>query len=174
MHQRPGDVDAPPLSAGELAQRALEQVAEVQKLRKLVEPLRKFPSGDAVQRRAAGEVVPHRQAPVQRGALEHHAQLAPQLLIARVQLGSADAHAAAVPLELTADDVDGGGLARAVHAQKGEQLSLPNLKAQVLHRLHVAEALAELGNFQYVFHGFLPMRAQQPSGLRGMMMVAIR
>ena len=65
---------------------------------------------------------------------------------------SADLNRAAVSSKLAADDRDGRGLARAVDAEKGEQLTLPDVEGEVAHRLHLAEALIQVLNFNNMFH----------------------
>ena len=158
VKQRPGNVDAPALAAGELAQGPLQQVAEFQQSRQLCEPVFKGPALDAVQGRPAAQIVPDGQLPVQHRVLKHHAQLPPDAVRLPVQVRPADDHAAAVLAQLAAQDVDGGGFPRAVHSQKGEQLSLFHAEVQILHRLHIPKGLVQMADLHDIIHIYFPHR----------------
>ena len=116
---------------------------------------------DTVQRCAAAEIIPHGQILIQHGALEHHAQLAADAVRLLVQIGAADEDAAAVLAQLAAHDVDGGGFAGTVDAQKGEQLSLFHAKIQILHRLHCAKGLVKVADLHNIIHILSPFTAPQ-------------
>ena len=145
---------SPPLTAGKLADGAAQQVFKLQQLRQFLQPLpERFPA-DAVQRRPALEIFPHRKLRIQHRALEHDSEAALDAVGVCVQVGAADGDAAAVFRQLAADDVDGGGFARAVDAEEGEQLSLLHAEAQVLYRLYLPKALAQVINPDDVMHIF--------------------
>ena len=150
---------SPPLTAGKLADGAAQQVIKLQQLRQFLQPLpERFPT-DAVQCRPALEIFPHRKLRIQHRALEHDSEAALDAVGVRVQVGAADGNAAAVFGQLAADDVDGGGFARAIDAEEGEQLALFDAEAEVLHRSHFPEAFAEGLDFHDVVHTlFLPGR----------------
>ena len=140
MEQGARNVDAPALPAGESADRAVQDGSEVQQLRELRQPLRECRAPDAVERGPALQVVPHAQRPVQYGILKHHAKLAPDPVRVAVRIRAVNFHAAAILGQLAAQDVDGGGFARAVDAEEGEQLSLLHAEAQVLYRLYLPQS----------------------------------
>ena len=154
MEQGARNVDAPALPAGESADRAVQDGSEVQQLRELRQPLRECRAPDAVERGPALQVVPHAQRPVQYGILKHHAKLAPDPVRVAVRIRAVNFHAAAILGQLAAQDVDGGGFARAVDAEEGEQLSLLHAEAQVLYRLYLPKALAQVINPDDVMHIF--------------------
>ena len=140
MQQRAGNVDPAPLAAGKLAHRALAQILEIQQRRKLGKPGFERAAGDPVQRRPAFQIVLHRQRLIQHGVLEYHAQAALDGIGVGIQIDPADPDGSGILGKLSAQDVDRGAFARAVHAQKGEQLALFDMEAQVLHRFDSAEA----------------------------------
>ena len=71
-----GNVDAPPLTAGELADRAAEQVFKIEQSRELCEPRAECRAVYAVQRRAAFQIVFDRQVLIEDGVLKYNAQRA--------------------------------------------------------------------------------------------------
>ena len=120
MQQGAGDVDAAALAARELADGAAQQLAQLQQVRQLRKTAGKCRAPDAVKRRAAAQILQHGQRLIQHGALEHHAEAPAELLRRFVRVCTADAHTAAVAGQLAAENVDGRGFSRAVHAEESE------------------------------------------------------
>ncbi len=155
MQQGAGDIDAPPLAAGELAHRTLQQVAEIQQGRQLPQPCLKLLAADAVQGGTASEIVPHGQVLIQHGGLKHHAQAALDGVRVGIRVFAADGNGAAVLGQLAAEDVDGGGFSRTVDTQEGEHLPLLHPEAQVLNRVDLAVGFVQVFNFNDIVHCFV-------------------
>ena len=114
VQQRSGNVDSAPLAAGELAHGALEKIVKFQKSGQLRQPRPEGLSPEPVQRRAALQIVLNGEILIQHGVLEHHAQTALDAVRVAVQIHAVDPHGSCVLGELAAQNVDGGGLSRAV------------------------------------------------------------
>ena len=150
MQKGAGNVYPAALAAGELAYAAVKQVGKIEKLTQLPEPILERFARYAVQRRAAFEIIAHRQRLIQDAALEHDTEPAryPGNVLIRIEAG--DLHAAAVGLQLAAHDGDGGRFACAVYAEKGEQLAGADVKGQVIDGLHAAESFIKMRYFDYM------------------------
>ena len=120
VQQGARNVDAAALAARELADGAAQQLAQLQQVRQLRKTAGKCRAPDAVKRRAAAQILLHGQRLIQHRALEHHAEAPAELLRRFVRVCTADAHTAAVAGQLAAENVDGRGFSRAVHAEESE------------------------------------------------------
>ena len=89
------------------------------------------------------EIVLHGQILIQHGVLKNHAQVPLDAVGVPVQVNAANLNASGILGKLPAHNVDGGGFAGPVDAQEGEQLAFFDTKAQIVYRLHVAEAFAQ-------------------------------
>lgn len=98
MQQRTGNVYPASLTAGELADSAVEKIRKVEKPGKLAQPRLECPARYAVQRRAAFKIIAHRQRLIQHTALEHDAEPARYLGNILIRVKAGDLHAAAVGL----------------------------------------------------------------------------
>ena len=138
VQQRAGDVDPPPLSARQLAERAFQKPVQGKKGRKLFQPRGVLPARKPVQPRAETQVVGDGKFPVQDAILKDDADFG-------LRGGASDFgvpvhdHFAVVLVQHAAEDIDRRALARAVDAEKGEKLPFPHLKRQIVHRFDVAE-----------------------------------
>lgn len=153
MQERAGDVDAPPLTAGELADRAAEQVFKVEHTGELGKTRTERRAMDAVQRRAALEVVFDGQVFIEDGILKDDTERAFDAVGVMVEIRPADFHLAAVLFEFAADNIDRGGFPGAVDAEEGEEFTLPHAEAQVVHGVQVAEVLLQMFDSNHVVHG---------------------
>jgi hypothetical protein len=59
------------------------------------------------------------------------------------RVGAEHAHLASVPLPVSPHDLDGGGLARAVRPEQGEDLATLDIEVDPAQRCHIAVALAQ-------------------------------
>ena len=156
MQQCPRNIDFAPLTAGELPQRTLHQIFKIQQLRQLCQPFPEILSTDAVERRPALKILPYGQILIQRGILENDSQTPLDGIRLLVKRFSVNPDTAGILGQLAAEDVDGGGFSGAVNPQKREQLPFFHPEAQILHRLNLSEALAQVVNFNDTVHGMLP------------------
>ena len=76
MQQCPCNIDAPPLSAGELTHGALQQIFKFQKLRQFCKPRLKCFAPDAVKCRTTLQIIANRKILIKHGVLEHDAKTA--------------------------------------------------------------------------------------------------
>jgi hypothetical protein len=59
------------------------------------------------------------------------------------RVGAEHAHLASMPLPVSRHDLDGGGLARAVRPEQGEDLATLDIEVDPAQRCHIAVALAQ-------------------------------
>lgn len=140
----PGNVYSAALTAGELADAAVEKFGKIKKLAQLTESCFKLRSRYAVKRGAAFKIIAHRQRLIEHAALEHDAELARYLRNVAVGIVAAYDDAAAVGLELAAHDGYGRALSGSVDAEKGEKLAAPHMKRKIAYGLYAAEAFIQM------------------------------
>ena len=79
------------------------------------------------------------------------ARLAPHQLLALQHDG------ALIRTQLAIDHVEGGGLARAIGANQGQQLARGHVKADAVHRFDAPKGLAQVAHLQQRAHGAVPV-----------------
>ena len=144
VQQRGHDVPAHPLAEAELADRGVEEVAEVEELDVLGE-VGAVPRGvgavDLLQHR---ERVAQRQVPPQRGALaEDDAEPARQLGALPAGVEPGDPQPAAGRHQDAGEHLDGGGLARTVGADVADHLAGVDGEGQVVHGEYLVAPASE-------------------------------
>src|SRR3954469_25769031 len=85
----------------------------------------------------------HGRARVEARALEHDAHPGAQLAVARGRIEAEHGHVAGAPLAVALEDLDRGGLARAVRPEQSEYLAAPHRERHTAHGLELAIALAQ-------------------------------
>ena len=111
----------------------------MQQIGKVGHPLLKRRTGDAIQRRAHFQVIPHGEHAVQHRILKHQPQLGFDLVRRLVDVAAVDAYAAGILLQLAAQNRDGGAFSRTVQSQKREQLAFAHMERNIVHRVNVLE-----------------------------------
>ena len=103
-----------------------------------------------------GEILARRQVVEQGEILRHHADPAFDLAggVGRGQVGAQNPHRAAAGRQQAGEHLDGGGFARAVGAEKTEEL--PRFDAQIksVHRAHRSEAARQPARLNGKHHWF--------------------
>ena len=89
------------------------------------------------------------QLVVEAGVLEHDAERSPHLVLLRARVEAVDAQRAAGGLEQGGQHLDGGGLAGAVRAEKGEDLPFSTANEISVHGAEVAEVLHQVADFDH-------------------------
>ena len=75
--------------------------------------------------------------------LEHDPDRSRSVALARCRVAAEHPHVAAAARAVALEDLDGGGLARAVGSEQAEDLAASDLEADAAHRLHLAVGLAQ-------------------------------
>ena len=139
-HDRAAERDALALAAGQLLRLAVEELAELGRLGRLVDAALDLGLGELAQLQAEGEVVADRHVRVERVALEDHRDVA--------VLGGDVVHDAIADLERARGDFlepgdhpQGGRLAAARGADQDHELAVLDLEVHVLDDLDGTEAL---------------------------------
>ena len=142
---RAGERDALLLAARELAGVALPEVAELHRLEDPGDALGHLALRDAPHLEPEREVLPHRHVGEEGVVLEHHADV-PLLRWQPHDVVVVEEDVARARLLESRDAPQGGGLAAARRAEEGDELVVPDLELEPVHRGHVAEALGESSN----------------------------
>ena len=140
---RPTERDALALAAGQLLRLAIEQLLELDRLGRLVDPALDLGLGDLAQLEPEGEVVAHRHVRVERVALEDHRDVA---ILGRhvVDDAIADAEGAAGDLLEAGDHPQAGRLAAARRPDEDHELAVTDLEIKVLDGVKIAVHLVDV------------------------------
>ena len=143
MEQAAANLEAALHAAGEGADERLPPVPEADHLEHFPEAIGDDGARKAVELGVEAQVLLGGQVVVDRGVLEHQAEVAPHLVaLAHHVVTGHDRRARGRPRE-RAEDVDGGGLAGAVRAEKPEGLAGENVEIEPAHGLEIPVALGE-------------------------------
>ena len=103
MQQCSGNIDSSPLTSGESAHSAFQQILKFQKPRKFGQTLFESISADTIQRCPALQIIPYRQFLIQNRILEYDTQTAFDSVRIFVKISTANVYTARVFGQLTAD-----------------------------------------------------------------------
>jgi hypothetical protein len=143
VQQGRSDLGTHALPQGQLAHGLVEQPLQIQQGHQLVARARKAQGIDAVQVAQQVEAIAHGQVPPQLRALpEDHADAGHMALAVGERIAPVHLHATAVGPQDARQDLDGGGLARAIGADEAQQLAALQRERHALQRLHRAVARA--------------------------------
>ncbi|MCY1429909.1 hypothetical protein D9M71_458410 [compost metagenome] len=114
--------------------------AEVETLDQLGDARRAFGFGQIEKPRVQIEVLPHAELAIQREALGHEADPLARGQVLGVHRATQQHGAAFTGRHQAGEHFHGGGLAAAVGAEKTENLTSANGKADLVHRREITEA----------------------------------
>jgi len=138
---RPAHGDALALAAGELLGLPVEERAQLEHVRCLLDPAVDLGLVHVAQAQAVGDVVPHAHVWVEGVGLEHHRDV-PLPGRQGVDHPVADAHRAGADVLESGDHAQGGGLAAARRPHQHEELAVGDVEVEVTDR--VEPVLVEL------------------------------
>ncbi len=162
MQQGAGDDQLAFHAAGEPAGRGVALLMEPGEIEAEVDPLPQLAAAEAEQNAVNPQVFPHRQFLVEVVVLRHHADQLLDRRLSRVEVFPAIADPAVVRAEQPGQQVDGGGLAGAVRAEKGEQLPFLDPETDAVDRKGLAVAAAEIADFDFGRHETVNKKGPHP------------
>src|SRR5260370_28091684 len=110
--------------------------------------------GDVIEHGVKDQVFLSRQPVVERRVLKDHADGLPDLIRLREDIETGQDRAAASRRQKRGENVDRGGLARAVGAEKAEEFTLFHLEINPCDGSEIAELLHQLVDFDDCIHGY--------------------
>ena len=155
VDKRSGYVYSAALAARKFTERAIEIIAETEQFLEFADALFRRFAGNSVKRRAGVEIVFYGKTAVERGRLEHYADLSGDRRHIRVDILAVENYRAGVFRLRSAHNRYRRGLARAVYAQKRKQLAALDRKRQIVHRPQIAERFDEMTYFYDFIQVFL-------------------
>ena len=144
VHQRPDDLQPPPLAAGQGARAPAQTAGNIQNARHVLHLAAIASRHQAVARPPRVQPVEHRMQPdvllggqveVERGLLEDDADLAADLGLLAFQVPAGDGGPAGGGGERRGEDRHGRRLPRAVGSEQAEQLPFRHVEADAVHRV---------------------------------------
>ena len=130
LDQGAADGDALALAAGKLRRLAVEEMVDLQKLRRPVDALRDLFAGQLPRRQAEAQIAAHGLGRIERVGLKDHGEAA-VLRVEKSDVAVADQHLALADLEEAGEDVEKRGLAAAGRAEQDDELALLDLEVEV-------------------------------------------
>ena len=166
VQQTAGDLQAALHAAGVGGHRAPPAIPEPDHLEHLAQPRPERRLGHAVQVGVEAQVLLPRQVVVQRGVLEHQADVAAHGVPFGGDVVTRDPGGARSRVRQGAQDLDRGGLARPVRAEEAEGLSGGYLEVDAAHGLDLAVPLGQRADRDSRSHPCASSPASSPSAAR--------